>query len=214
MSGFLAGDLAGVAGTWVAALVTLGVWAYLAGERRLFRYAQHLLAGLLTGYVVVISVREVLVPELLEPLLLQPGTNVGLVPLAALAAVLAGARFLPRWLTALPISLLVASTAAFALAGAVAGTLMPQLAAAMIPAGSEAAVIVGAAISLPVIALVLLSFRHGVPAEGLAWRAGAVGRWLLMAGLGAWFGFALLGRLTLVLERASFLLFDWLKIGR
>ena len=32
--------------TWVAALLTIGVWAYLVGERRFFRLAQHLLAGL------------------------------------------------------------------------------------------------------------------------------------------------------------------------
>ena len=46
MSGFFDEGLAGVVATWMAALVTIGVWAYLVGERRFFRLAQHLLAGL------------------------------------------------------------------------------------------------------------------------------------------------------------------------
>ena len=213
MSGFLATDLAGTTGTWIAALITLGVWGYLAGERRFFRYAQHLLAGLLTGYVVVLSVREVLVPRLVEPVAADPGDQLVLWPAALLSAVVVGARFLPARLTALPISLLVAGTAAFALGGAVAGTLAPQLAAGMLPVGGGAASVATAAVSLVVIALVLLSFRHGVSGDGLVARLGVAGRWVLLAGLGGWFGFALLGRLTLVVERASFLLFEWLKIG-
>ena len=213
MSGFLGEDLAGTAGTWMAALVTLGVWAYLAGERRFFRYAQHLLAGLLTGYVVVLSVREVLLPRLVEPLAGDPTGELALWPAAVLAAVLVGARFLPARVTAVPISLLVAGTAAFALGGAVAGTLAPQVAAAMVPRDGGVATLAGALGSIVLMSLVLLSFRHGVAGEGLAWRLGVAGRWVLLAGLGGWFGFALLGRLTLLVERSSFLLYEWLKIG-
>ena len=214
MTGFLPDDLTGTVGTWVAALLTLGVWAYLAGERRFFRYAQHLLAGLLTGYVVVLSVREVLYPRLIEPLSRDPGGQVLLWPAALLAVVLMGARFVPRPLAALPISLLVAGTAAFALAGAVAGTLAPQLAGAMLSTRDGAAGVASGAAALLIIGLVLLSFRHGVRPQGFAWRASNVGRWVLLAGLGGWFGFAILGRLTMVVERAGFLLFEWLKIGR
>ena len=83
----------------------------------------------------------------------------------------------------------------------------------MLPGTGTAATIAGGLVSLVLMALVLLSFRHGVPGEGLAWRLGVAGRWVLLAGLGGWFGFALLGRLTLLVERASFLLFEWLKIG-
>ena len=68
MSGFFADGLAGTVATWAAALVTIGVWAYLVGERRIFRLAQHLLIGLATGYLVLLAVREVLLPRLFEPL--------------------------------------------------------------------------------------------------------------------------------------------------
>ena len=214
MSGFLAADLAGTIGTWVAAAITLAVWAYLVGERRLFGYAQHLLAGLLTGYVVVISMREVLIPLVVAPLARDPGGDPILWPALILGAIVIGGRFLPRPVTAIPISLLVGGTLAFGLAGAVAGTLAPQLAAAMLPGGEPLAALAGGVVSLIIIALVLISFRHGVATDGLAARASLTGRWLVLAGLGGWFGFSLLGRLLMVIDRTAFLLFEWLKIGR
>ena len=72
-SGFFDEGLAGAVATWIAALVTIGVWAYLVGERRFFQLAQHLLAGLATGYWTVLAVREVLIPRLIEPLYCRPG---------------------------------------------------------------------------------------------------------------------------------------------
>ncbi|MFN2484951.1 MAG: hypothetical protein ABR509_08535 [Candidatus Limnocylindria bacterium] len=214
MSGFFGDDLAGTLGTWLAAAITLSVWAYLVGERRAFAYAQHLLAGLLTGYVVVISIREVLVPFFLDPLVRDPRGHAALWPAILLAGVVVVGRFLPRPLTAIPVSILVGGTAAFALAGAVVGTLTPQLAKAILPGGGSLPALVGGAVSVVIMALVVVSFRHGVAVDGFAGRASVAGRWLLMAGLGGWFGFMLLGRLVLVIERIGFLLFEWLKIGR
>jgi hypothetical protein len=49
MTGFYPEGLAGTVATWVAALVTILVFSYVLGERRLFRLAQHLLAGLATA---------------------------------------------------------------------------------------------------------------------------------------------------------------------
>jgi hypothetical protein len=136
VNGFAGSDPAGIAATWVAAATTVAVWSYFVGARRIFRVAQYLLAGLATGYLVLLAVREVLVPQLVVPLAANPGGE----PVLWLGAVLAGALVVGRWLppvaAAIPISLLVAATAAFALGGAVAGTLLPQLAAAVVPSPS------------------------------------------------------------------------------
>jgi hypothetical protein len=40
------------------------------------------------------------------------------------------------------------------------------------------------------------------------------GRWLLIGGLGAWLGFLVVSRLTLLVDRMAFLLVDWLGLGR
>ncbi|HEX3219779.1 MAG TPA: hypothetical protein VHU77_07125 [Candidatus Limnocylindria bacterium] len=213
MNGLIPEGMAGTIATWVAALVTIAVWAYLVGERRLFRLAQHLLAGLATGYLVLLAVREVLLPRLVDPIL--AGTSnvllwAALLPVAAMI----GAAWLPRRVAAIPIAVLVAATAAFALGGAVAGTLMPQLGAALVAPGQSPAALIGAATSALITILVLLAFLHGAPRTRLVAACAGVGRWLLIGGIGGWLGFLLVSRLGLLVDRVAFLLNGWLGLGR
>jgi hypothetical protein len=202
-----------VAATWVAALVTVLVWSYLIGERRIFQLAQHLLAGLATGYLVLLAVREVLLPRLAEPLVRDLAGNLLLLPALVLVGALAGARWLPRPVVALPVAFLVAGTAAFALGGAVVGTLLPQLAASVIQPGGAGTVANGL-VGLGVTSLVLIGFLHGVPRSRIVGGAAGTGRWLLLGGIGGWLGFLLVSRLALVVDRIGFLLGDWLGLAR
>ena len=212
MTDFFADGLAGMVATWVGALLTIGVWAYLVGERRVFRLAQHLLAGLATGYLVLLSVREVLLPRLLEPLIADPAANPLLWPALALTAALAGARWLPRPVVAVPVAALVAGTAAFALGGAVVGTLLPQMAASVPAPELQPGDLLNAVVGLIITILVLVAFLHGVPRGRLLMVSAASGRWLLLGGIGGWLGFLLVSRLTLLVDRVGFLLGDWLGI--
>lgn len=213
MNGLFPEGLAGTAATWCAALVTIGVWAYLVGERRIFRLAQHLLAGLATGYLVLLAIREVIIPRLVEPI--GSGTASPLLwPAALLVAVMAGAAWMPRSMVAVPVAVLVAATAAFALGGAVAGTLMPQLGAAVIAPGLGPGQLAGSVIALVITVLVLFSFLHGAPRGRLLVGAAGAGRWLLLGGIGGWLGFLLVSRLSLLVDRVTFLLNGWLGIGR
>ena len=212
MTGFFGEGLAGTAATWIAAVVTIGVWAYLVGERRIFRFAQHLLIGLATGYLVLLADREVLLPRLIEPL----GTGSGANPLVWIAlatcGVMVAARWLPRGLVALPVSVLVGGTAAFALGGAVVGTLLPQVGAAALAPGLDTAGLTNGILSGAVTALVLLAFLHGAPRGRLLASAAGTGRWLLLGGIGGWLGFLLVSRLALLVDRIGFLLGEWLGI--
>jgi hypothetical protein len=213
VNGFFPEGLAGTAATWCAALVTIGVWAYFAGERRIFRLAQHLLAGLATGYLVLLAVREVLIPRLVEPM--GSGTASPLLwPAGLLVLAMVGAAWLPPAVVALPVAVLVAATAAFALGGAVAGTLMPQIGSAVIAPGLGPGQLVGSVIALVITLLVLLSFLHGSPRSRLLVGAAGTGRWLLLGGIGGWLGFLLVSRLALLVDRVAFLLNGWLGIGR
>ena len=212
MSGFFGGDLAGTLGTWTAALATLVVWGHLAGERRLFTWAQYLLAGLLSGYLAVLAVREVLAPRLVEPLVAAPAERLELWPAALLVIVLIFARHLPRMASIIPISILVGGVAAFALAGAVVGTILPQLAAG-VTIGAADPITVGAGIAgAAVSALVLVSFVHGMVTGPILGAASSGGRWLIVAGMGAWLGLLLLTSLVLLIDRIAFLLRDWLGV--
>lgn len=121
MNGFAAGDLGGTLATWVAALATIGVWSYLVGARRIFVLLQYLLAGLATGYLVLLAIHDVLVPRLVTPLLARPADHLLLMPALALVLVLIGASWLPRRATVPVTAVLVGGIAAYALGGAVRG---------------------------------------------------------------------------------------------
>jgi hypothetical protein len=214
MNGFFGTETADAVATWVAAIVTLVVLGGLLGERRVFGWSQHLLAGLVTGFLALLAIREVILPRLVEPLIAGGIARGELWIGLALVAAAAGAPWLPRIVAAVPISIAIGSLAAFALGGAVIGTVIPQLVASVAadqPNASDTVVGVAAA---GVSGLVLLGFLHGAPRARPMRAAATAGRWLLVAGIGGWLGYLLFSRLLLLLDRIGFLLGDWLGIGR
>ena len=214
MNGFSGSDLGGALATWVAALATIGVWSYLVGAGRLFGWLQYLLAGLATGYLALLAIRDVLIPRLAAPLLTNPGEHLLLVPALALVGLLAGASWLPRRATAPATAILVGGIAAFALGGAVIGTILPQTAAALPAATASSPDLAGVLLSLAITVLVLVAFLHGEPRGRLPTRAATLGRWLLIGGIGGWLGFLVASRLALLVDRVAFLLGDWLTVLR
>lgn len=214
MNGFFGTGTADVIATWVAAAATLVVLGGLLGERRLFGWSQHLLAGLATGFVVLLVVTEVLVPRLLAPLADGVAGRADVWIGLALVAATAAAPWLPRLVAAVPVSIAIGALAAFALGGAVVGILLPQLVATIaVDEGGTAETLTGVA-AAGVSGLVLLGFLHGMPRGRPMEAAAATGRWLLIAGIGGWLGYLLLSRLVLLVDRIGFLTGDWLGIGR
>ena len=214
MSGFLGTDAASLVATWVAAGVTLLVLAGLLGERRLFGWTQHLFAGLLTGFLALIALTEVIVPWLVEPLLVDPAGRLELWLGLALVVSAAGAPWLPRTVSAVPLSLAIGALAAFALGGVVIATLLPQLLVA-VPGQEDTTLATGIGIAAAIVtAMVAYGFIHGVPRGRVGGSVARGGRWLLLAGIGGWVGYLLMSRLVLLVDRISFLLGDWLGIGR
>ena len=130
----------------------------------------------------------------------------------ALAATAAAAPWLPRQLSAIPVSIAIGALAAFALGGAVIGTLLPQIDASIVRPGGSAAATVGGALAAVVTGLVLIGFLHGVPRGRILTAAAGAGRWLLIGGIGGWLGFLILSRLILLVDRIGFLLGDWLGL--
>lgn len=214
MNGFASTELAGTLATWVAALATIGVWSYLVGARRIFALLQYLLAGLATGYVVLLAIQHVLVPRLITPLASAPGEHLLLIPAAGLVGLLLGAAWLPRRATTPATAVLVGGLAAFALGGAVVGTILPQMAAALPAATGGASDRLGEVAAMGITVLVLVGFLHGAPRGTLTTRAATTGRWLLLAGIGGWLGFLVVSRLSLLVDRLGFLLGDWLTVLR
>jgi hypothetical protein len=214
VTGLYGEGTADLVATWVAAIATLVVLGGLLGERRLFGWSQHLLAGLATGFLALLALREVIAPRLIDPLLNNGAGRLELWAGLALVAAAAAAPWLPRLVAAVPISIAIGSLAAFALGGAVIGTVIPQLIATVdVDRGPAIDTVTGVA-AAGVSGLVMLGFLHGVPRTRTMRMLTGTGRWLLVAGIGGWLGYLLFSRLLLLLDRIGFLLGDWLGMGR
>lgn len=200
--------------TLVAVIATLVVLGGLLGERRLFGWAQHLFAGLVTGYLALLAITEVIAPRIVTPLAADPLGRLDLWLGLGLVVATAAAPWAPRLVGAIPVSIAIGSVAAFALGGAVVGTILPQLAASVARPGADPLATTSSVAAAAISCLVLLAFVHGTPRGGLTGGAASLGRWLMLAGIGGWLGYLLFSRLVLLIDRLAFLTGDWLGLGR
>ena len=112
---------------FVAFIFTLFIFSYLIGDNPLFRIAIYIFVGVSAGYVASVAFRQVILPDLLTPLV--TGKTLLIIPL--ILGVLLLTKVSPR-LTQLgmpTMALLVGVSAAVAVGGAVTGTLFPQIGA-------------------------------------------------------------------------------------
>lgn len=209
----------------VVTLLTLAVFSRAWGPNPVFRWAAHLLLGLLAGYVAALAVRTVLWPGLLAPLL-QPASAQSWLWVTAALAVLLAFRFTSsaalQRLGLIPVGLLAGVAAALALAGALRGTLIPQVLALgqvdLLPGAPAWANTVAAALSALVTIGVMLYFRQrtrtppqsGPPhlARPLFYLA-QIGYLTLMIALGALLASTAGARLTLLIDRIYYLVTLW-----
>jgi hypothetical protein len=204
-------------GLWIAAILTLMVYSHLVKDNPLSRLAEHLFVGTAVGYAVVLAYHNVLWPKLIRPLANDPQNNLILLIPALLAALLLLRPVAPlRALSSLPLALIVGVGAALAVAGAVAGSLLPQVGATMLslnPSQPLEALINNLLVILGIISTVLYFFftakEKSVPAKGLR-VAAFIGKWTMVLAFGAVFATTVTARLALLVGRAQFLLGDWL----
>lgn len=202
-------------GLWAGFVFTLMVFSYLLGDNFLYRLAIYVFTGLTAGYIAIITVESVLLPWL-RGTLLAANSDVGaralgMVPfLLGLMLLLKASPRLGRFGN-IAIGFIIAVGTAVALAGAIAGTLIPLAGAT----GSGVALdpLNGFLISIGVISTLLyfwyLARRRpdGTVQRGLVLRSiGVVGQGFIIITLGAIYAGAILTSLTIFSERIAFLL--------
>ena len=208
----------------VGLLLTLMVFSYLIGDNPLFRIAVYLFIGVASGYAGAVVVYSVLIPKLR---LIQTNDITQLI-LTLLIPLLFGltlfAKLSPRisWLGNFAMAVLVGVGAAVAIGGAVLGTVMPQVGAAITAFDVSTAAGPGdAAVKLfqgvvmlggTVFTLASFHFSSGRAADGtpkrnpvletVAW----VGRIFIAITLGVLFAGVYMAALTALIERWSFVI--------
>jgi hypothetical protein len=117
--------------TAVGFALSLLVFSYLIGDNPLFRLAISLFTGVTAGYMAIIILFQVIYPRLIYPMFSSPFSAPRLILQVAIPTVLSiFLLFVPHpklsFLGRIPLAILFGSAAAFAISGAVLGTILPQ----------------------------------------------------------------------------------------
>lgn len=207
----------------VGFLLTVMVFSYLIGDNPLFRIAVYLFIGVSSGYAATVVVNYVLMPRL-SSLQANDINQLILAIIPLLLGVTLLAKLSPRisWMGNFAMAVLVGVGAAVAIGGALLGTLMPQLGAAISTfdvrsAGGGlqvASKLLQGVVMLGGTVFTLASFHFsagraadGTPKrnpiiEGVAW----VGRLFIAITLGVLFAGVYVSALTAMIERLSFVI--------
>lgn len=218
---------------WVSALLTLAIYSYLYRDNPVYKFAEYLFVGLAAGYYFAVQWRNVLTPNLFNPLGAGPqgiGYLTYVIPLVL--SILMLTRFVPNvsWLSRWPISFMVGAFAGLAIIGNAQGDLISQVQANLLPVLDQAAIdgfanatgvdgkilgflwMFGNFLLIVGLLATLMFFFFSLEHKGTVGGVAKVGVYFLMLSFGASFGFTVMSRISLLLERLRFLYGDWLGI--
>lgn len=204
-------------GTWIGALLTLCILSFLYKDNPFFRFAEALFAGVSLGYYIGQTADQTIKPNLVLPLMEDFGRNWHLI-FAALIGLNLYNRYIPKiaWVARFSLAIYVGYYVGINMVQKLQGEVLPQSSSTMLnllartpDGGFDALGLVnGLVIFLGVLA-VLIYFFFSVEHKGTVGGISRVGIWYLMMGFGAAFGYTVMGRISLLIGRANFLVIDW-----
>ena len=122
-----------VIGALLGFVLTIFVFSYIAGDNAFFRIATHLFIGVTAGYVTIVVIQNVILPQMVFPFLDEDrGTKLFAILFLILGTLML-TKISPRLnkLGNIAVAYLVGVGAAAAIGGAVLGTIYPQASASM-----------------------------------------------------------------------------------
>ncbi len=237
-------DPAKAIGTIVAAGLTLIMYSFLYRDNALFKIAENLYVGVTLGYGAILSWHEILRPEVFEPLVLAPTPAAFWSELQYRAIpIILGILLVTRlsrkygWLSRYSYALMIGWGSGVGISLTTHTMILKQLEAAVVPfqkVGEESAksdmwsgpwfvahpwvapavLIFGAIFVMVGTVAVLWYFFFSVEHKRAGGALSKLGILFLMVSFGASFGYTVMGRVSLLIGRVQFLLFEWLKIPR
>jgi hypothetical protein len=200
----------------VAAFLTLCTFSFLYKDNPFYKFAEHLVVGVSAGYFTMILVVTSLWPKLIDQL--KVGNFWYLIP--GILGVMMFFRFSQKrsWISRFPIAIYIGIGTGLSLVVEMQARVIEQLNATIGIAGTvKASALAGSFASwdtlwniLIVLGVVcgLAYFYFSKEHTGVFGGAATVGIWVLMVGFGASFGYTVMARISLFIQRVQFL-GDW-----
>ena len=214
--------MSGSLAVWIGAFLTLFILSFLYRDNPFFRFAESIFTGVSLGYYIGNTFDQTLVPNLFVPIF-KGGADVTAVDLIWLwgsmaVGVLLYARYFQnlQWLARWALAIYVGYYMGLQMMQKLQGEVQPQVADTIlslahgVPSTGEFVntliMVVGV---LSVLIYFFFSAEHKGPLKGIS----RVGIWFLMVSFGAAFGYTIMGRISILIGRVSFLLTEWLGVG-
>jgi len=205
-------------GYWVAAFLTIAIYSFLYKDNPLYKFAESLFVGLGAAYWLAMLYHNTLKPKLFQALF--PGDSGDPVMwwriFPGILAVFMLLRFFPKlsWLSRWALGFIVGMYAAVNLTGFAQGDFVEQIYATMTTPVTGGGVMLNVfnIVSIVGVISVLIYFFFSKEHKGPLGAVAKLGIWYLMVAFGASFGYTVMGRVSLLIGRISFLLSDWLHI--
>ncbi|UCE17883.1 MAG: hypothetical protein JSV84_13555 [Gemmatimonadota bacterium] len=211
--------------TTVAVLLTLCVFSFLYKDNPLYKFVEHLFVGIAAGYVIAVQFHNVFVPNIWHPL--TKGLDWWpVVPL--IMGLFLFARFFPRggWISLWPMALILGTYSGLAVIGFASGDLVIHIQSNLIPIIDVGSVKAFAkepglftflqTLTNPLIVLGLICtlsyFFCSKEYERLTRITSKIGVAFLMIGFGAGYGYTVMTRIALLIDRFFLIFSEWLGI--
>lgn len=190
-------------GIWIAALFTLMAYSFLYKDNPVYRFAEYAFVGASAGYSVAVVWNQTLVPNLVAPL--KNGDPAYILPLVLSIMMLM--HLVPKlnWLSRIPLALAIGVFSALAIRGTIQGDLFPQIGRTILPLNNINNIVI-----IVCVLCTIYFFHFTREQKGPMRTFSLIGRYSLMIFFGASFGFTVMSRLSILIGRVQFLIYEWL----
>ena len=198
-----------IIGAWVAAGLTLMMFSFIYRDNVLFKFGEHLYLGTSLAYFLVTQYWNSLYPDVYRRIGIDHNLWVILPTLLGIFILL---RLVPSlaWLSRWSFAFYVGGAAGFAIPSVIHGQLLPQLSKTMTPFGETVPAVINQCLLLLGVLSVLTFFFFSVEHKKFIGGVSKFGLYFLMISFGASFGNTVMARVSLLIGRFQFLVYDWI----
>ena len=196
-----------IVGVWCAVLLTLSIFSYLYGDNPFYKAAEHIFVGVSAGYIFTITFWDTIWPNLfgrLFPTIVQAGFDFDasyIFPLILGVFMLFRLSKKYDWLSRISIAYIVGMMAGLKFYVFLNSNLLTQIKSSAINLSGSYLSIINELIVLIGVISGLVYFFFSKEHTGVVGKVSRIGVYFLMIKFGASFGFAVMGRISLLIGR-------------